>query len=239
MQHQSGRGALILIPVPIAPGNLPSLPAEVIAAIHRLRFFIVENARTARRLIKSTNPPYRINELTILELRYETSFDLEQLLRPALEGHDVGLMSEAGCPAIADPGAHVVRHAHEQGIEVKPLVGPSSIILALMASGMNGQRFCFLGYLTPKRDKLPGVLRRLESESRRTRTTQIFIEAPYRNQQIYTACLETLSPETLLCVARDLTDPDEYVVTATVAAWRKAGTPDLHKRPAIFLLYAG
>ncbi|MDX1408721.1 MAG: SAM-dependent methyltransferase [Saprospiraceae bacterium] len=211
----------------------------MVSTIHDLRHFVVENARTARRFIKSTDPPYGIDTLSIMELRREASFDLEQLLEPLFQGHSVGLMSEAGCPAVADPGAHVVRHAHERGVTVRPLVGPSSIVLALMASGMNGQQFCFHGYLTAKRDKLPGVLRRLESQSRRARTTQVFIEAPYRNRQVYAVCLEALSPDTRLCIATSLTGPDEEIITATIAEWQQRPVPALHKRPSIFLMYAG
>ena len=233
------RGDLFLIPTPITPDGLETLPGDVVKTIHQLRHFIVENARTARRFIKSTNPPYRIEELDIQELRREASFDLVKMMAPVISGHSIGLMSEAGCPSIADPGAHVVRYAHDQGILIKPLVGPSSITLALMASGMNGQQFCFHGYLTAKRDKLPGVLKRLESDSQRQRRTQIFIEAPYRNRQIYSACLETLSSSTHLCVATHLTAGDQFIRTARISEWSASEMPDFHKKPTIFLLYAG
>ena len=161
---------------------------------------------------------------------------MEAYLKVAEEGHDIGLVSEAGCPGVADPGSEIVRMAYAKGIEVVPMVGPSSILLALMASGMNGQQFCFQGYLSPKKPQLQSELKRLEQTAKRHQQTQIFIETPYRNQALVEMALKTLSPNTQFCIACDLTSEQEYVQTKRVAEWRKSTLPDLHKRPTIFLL---
>ena len=154
-----------------------------------------------------------------------------------MKGNDLGLLSEAGCPAVADPGALIVQLAHQKEIEVIPMVGPSSLLLALMASGMNGQQFCFNGYLSPKRPLLQKDLKRLEQQSARFDQTQLFIETPYRNQALIETALRTLSPETFFCIAANLTLPNQYVKTKRIKAWRKETIPDLHKQPAVFLIY--
>lgn len=230
-------GALYLIPAPLGESGLDSIPAAAIAVLHRLEYFIVERAKTARHYIKATHPPRALQELHIVELAQNPATeDWEALLAPLRAGHDVGLLSEAGCPGIADPGAEVVKRAHLHGIQVVPLAGPSSIVLALMASGMNGQSFCFHGYLSAKRPELERDLKRLEQSALRLHQTQLFIEAPYRNGQVIETALKTLSAGTLFGIACDLTLPEQYVRCLPVSEWRENPPPDLHKRPAVFLI---
>lgn len=234
------KGKLYLLPAPLGEEGLEAVPSTVVARIHQLRYFIAEKAKTARHYIKSTHPPYAISELTIFERNKYTSVqELPTFLKPLLEGHDMGLLSEAGCPAVADPGALIVELAHQQDIEVVPMVGPSSLLLALMASGMNGQQFCFNGYLSPKRAILQKELKKLEQNSARLHQTQLFIETPYRNQAVLETALEALSPDTLFCIAANLTLPDQYVKTCRIRDWKKQTIPDLNKQPAVFLVYAG
>lgn len=234
------KGKLFLIPSPLGEDGLKSIPESVIETLHRLKFLVVEKAKTARHFVKSTNPPQLISDYQISELNEHTpASELRNLLQPAFEGHDIGLLSEAGCPGVADPGAGLVSLAHQNQVEVLPLVGPSSILLALMASGMNGQQFCFHGYLSARTNELAKDLKRLEQLSGKGRQTQIFIETPYRNNNLVEQALKTLAADTLFCIACDLTLPSQYVRTQKVGAWRKSLPPDLHKRPAIFLIYAG
>ncbi len=231
-------GTLYLIPVPLYPGALQTLSSQVIQIIHATNYFIVEDARTARRFIKSTNPPSSIESLHIVELNKHAEDDPMILLSPLLEGNDVGLMSESGCPGIADPGSNLVLRAHERGIHVVPLTGPSSILLTLMASGMNGQHFQFHGYLSPKKDQIASDIRRLEEISRKYKATQIFIETPYRNQQVIETAIRTLAPATLFCVGVDLTSASEMVRTLPISKWKEVSLPELHKRPSVFCLEA-
>lgn len=236
----SRKGKLYLIPAPLGEHAEHTIPRYVIDILHGLDHFIVERARTARHFIKSTQPVKAFDGLTFFELNKHTDQSgVGRFLEPALAGHDIGLLSEAGCPGVADPGAQVVRLAHARGIEVVPLVGPSSILLALMASGMNGQSFAFHGYLSPRRAELARDLRRLEQLALRQRQTQIVIETPYRNMAFLETALETLSPQTLFGVAADLTLPTQYIRSQTVKEWSASPRPDLHKRPAIFLLGTG
>jgi 16S rRNA (cytidine1402-2'-O)-methyltransferase len=231
------KGKLYLIPTPLGEGVLDTIPPYVVDIIHALDTFIVERAKTARHFIKATNPPYPLSNLTVFEIdNASQSLDYQELILVFNNGKNVGLMSEAGCPGVADPGAKVVEWAYKQGIEVVPLVGPSSILLALMASGMNGQSFAFQGYLSPKRADLSKDLKRLEETVRRSRQTQIFIETPYRNKQIIEVALEALAPQTKFCIAADLTLPAQYIRTITIAEWRKTTLPELHKHTAIFLI---
>lgn len=230
----------MLIPTPLGEGGLDSIPEAVIAALHRLKFLVAERARTARHFIKSTNPPAPISDYQISELNEHTPLEeLERLLQPALDGHDLGLLSEAGCPGVADPGADLVNLAHRRGVEVWPFAGPSSILLALMGSGMNGQQFCFHGYLPAKTPELVKELKRLEQQSMRSRQTQIFIETPYRNKGLVEQALKNLSGDTLFCIACDLSLPTQYLRTQKISAWKKNPPPDLNKRPTIFLLAVG
>ncbi|MEL6925564.1 MAG: SAM-dependent methyltransferase [Bacteroidota bacterium] len=231
------KGKLYLIPTTLGEGALQTIPAYVIEQLHQLEIFIVEKGKTARHFIKATDHPTRLQEMTWHELNKHTPVEvLPSYLAKAREGKSIGLLSEAGCPGVADPGAAIVEIAHREGIEVVPLVGPSSLLLALMASGMNGQQFCFQGYLSVKTPELIKDLKRLEQLAQRHRQTQIFIETPYRNGRLVEQMLSSLSANTKLCIACDLTLPTQYVRTQTIKAWRKTKLPELHKRPTVFLI---
>ncbi|MCD8042288.1 MAG: SAM-dependent methyltransferase [Tannerellaceae bacterium] len=232
------QASLFLIPVPLGEtGHRQVLPDYNREVIIPLRHFIVENIRTARRFLKKTEPSICIEDLTFYELNKHTSAeDIAGFLIPLSQGTSMGLLSEAGCPAIADPGADIVAIAQRKGYRVVPLVGPSSILLSLMGSGFNGQSFAFHGYLpidTAERNK---TLKRLEDRIYKEHQTQLFIETPYRNNKLAEEILRTCRPETKLCIASNLTCADEYISTKTVSAW-KGKLPDLNKKPTIFLIY--
>lgn len=233
-------GTLWLLPV--ALGDTPwqgYAPAATREAACRLTRFIAENAKTARAELKRIGHPLPLRDLAIEQLPDSpTSADIERLLAPLREGHDMGLMSEAGCPAVADPGALLVRRAHELGFVVKPLVGPSSLLLALMASGLDGQRFAFHGYLPARDPERGNSIAELEKESARLKQTQIFIETPYRNHALFAALLLACRPKTRLCLATDLTLASEQIKTRRIADWKTALPPVLDKRPTVFLLLA-
>jgi 16S rRNA (cytidine1402-2'-O)-methyltransferase len=233
-------GTLYLIPAPLGEqGDISSvIPERVrrIAAV--LDTFVVEHPKTARQVLKRLGTQIPLQQIQLVVLDKDTPPEqLARLLQPLLAGKNVGLMSEAGCPAVADPGALLVRLAHDKGIPVAPLVGPSSILLALMASGLNGQRFAFHGYLPVDKTERRKKLAELEQESRTRDQTQIFIETPYRNRQLAEDILAACARNTSVCIAADLTQPGEFVKTRKVGEWGK-NLPDLNKRPAIFLLYA-
>ena len=231
------KGKLYLIPCPIEENAIHTIPDYVVKLIHGLDLFLVEKAKTARHFIKRTQPPHAINTLEILELnKHEETSETSDFIQLILGGRNGGLISEAGCPGVADPGAKAVLKAHESGIEVVPLIGPSSILLALMGSGMNGQQFTFHGYLSPKAPELSKDLKRLEIQSGKFNQTQIFIEAPYRNRNVVEQALKSLSNETLFCIAVDITAPTEFIQTKKIKDWKNTTIPDLHKRPALFLL---
>ena len=233
------KGKLYLLPTPLGLDAVHSLPKYMIDRLHQLNYFIAERAKTARQFIKDTRPTKAFRELHFSELNKRTiPEELKEMLNPALDGQDIGLLSEAGCPGVADPGAEIVSMAHQKGIQVIPMVGPSSILLALMASGMSGQQFCFNGYLPAKKPELSKRLKQLEQQSARFKQSQLFIETPYRNGALLEAAFKTLSLGTRLCIAADLTLPSEYILTQTIAVWRKTELPDLHKRPAIFIVEA-
>ncbi|MDR1350442.1 MAG: SAM-dependent methyltransferase [Zoogloeaceae bacterium] len=238
-------GALYLIPVPLclapdAPSLHAALPAPALAKMRELRHFVVEQAKSARAVLKCLHMPVPLQELLLAELNEHTPKSaLPGLLDPLLQGQDMGLMSEAGCPAVADPGAQLVALAQRRGIRVVPLIGPSSLLLALMASGLNGQRFAFHGYLPAKAEERGRTIRALEKESRLRQQTQIFIETPYRNLTLFTALLQHARSDTLLCLATDLTLPDESIRTHTIRDWRAQPLPDCDRRPAVFVLLAG
>jgi 16S rRNA (cytidine1402-2'-O)-methyltransferase len=238
MQITRPSGRLFLIPAPLGAGlqarsYLACLPPEVRA----LKHFVVENARSARRVLGQAGLVSALQSLQLRELNEHTPpDDIEALLAPLIEGNDIGLLSEAGCPAIADPGAVLIQRAHARGIRVVPLVGPSSILLALMASGLEGQRFAFCGYLPPRSPEREAAIRALEQRARAGRETQIFIETPYRNDRLLEALLATCSADTLLCIATDLTLATEQVTSLTVAQWRDREIPALDGRPTTFLL---
>ena len=231
-------GKLYLIPTPLGEGGNHVLPDYVIQTIHSLSIFIVEKAKTARRYIKTTGHPTPISELVFFELnkRIDPS-EWQGYLKAAAAGKNIGVLSEAGCPGVADPGAEMVKLAHQKGIEVVPLVGPSSILLAIMGSGMSGQSFVFHGYLSPKKELLPKALKQLEATAKRLKQTQLFIETPYRNKQVVEQAFKHLSAQTYFCIAMDLTLPSQYMVTKKIGEWKKASLPELHKRPAVFLMY--
>jgi 16S rRNA (cytidine1402-2'-O)-methyltransferase len=229
---------LYLIPTSLGDQNIESvLPRANSQIIKNLKYFIVENVRTARRFLKKSVPGINIDELNFSELNEHThKNELEDFLAPLFNGIDVGIMSEAGCPGIADPGADLVRMAHEKNIRVIPLVGPSSVLLSLMASGMNGQNFAFIGYLPVKQSERIKAIREIEKRSAVEKQTQIFIEAPYRNTQLLDDLINTLSAKTRLCIAVDVTLETELIQTKPIALWKK-GVPSINKRPAVFLIY--
>ena len=231
-------GTLYLIPTPLGEGPLELiLPAGVSQIASELDTFIVEHPKTARQFLKQvgTKMPLQSIEMKVLDEHTKTEH-IADLLKPLLDGKNVGLISEAGCPAVADPGSELVRQAHALKIPVVPLVGPSSIMLALMASGLNGQRFRFLGYLPTEKNARIDRIREIEKDSSRQDETEIFIETPYRNDVLMEDLLQTCSGDTLLSVAMDLTTPSQWVQTRTIEQWRKS-MPELGKRPAVFLLY--
>lgn len=233
-------GTLYLIPVPLGPSApADSLPANVLSTVRPLRHFVVEQAKSARAFLKAVGTDLPLQELQLEELNEHTrDATLEHLLTPLRTGHDIGLLSEAGCPAVADPGANLVALAQQENIRVVPLIGPSSLLLALMASGLNGQRFAFQGYLPAKEIERTKALRELESESRKRQQTQLFIETPYRNRTMFDAILQTCQASTRLTVATDLTLPGESVLTRTIQQWKKQTPPEIERRPTVFLLLA-
>ena len=232
-------GALYLVPTLIGPAPVEgSLPAAVMGTVRELEGFVAENAKSARQFLKAVGYPVPLAQVAITELSEHTpAAALPQLLAPLLAGKRLGLLSEAGCPGIADPGAQLVALAHQHGVRVVPLVGPSSLLLALMASGLNGQRFCFHGYLPVERSDCKQTVQALEAASAATETTQLFIEAPYRNSRLLDILLTHCRDDTRLCIASELTTEKELVCTRTVAQWR-VSTPDLQRRPTVFLLLA-
>lgn len=231
-------GTLYLIPTPLGDTPLDAaLPAAALRVTARLEHFVVENAKSARAFLKKVGTHTPLQQLSLAELNEHTPDSaLPDLLAPLLAGHDVGVLSEAGCPAIADPGAKLARLAHQQGVRVQPLVGPSAILLALMASGLVGQRFSFHGYLPAKPEERAKALRELENRAARDDAAQVFIETPYRNKAMLDSILATCRDDTLLTAACDLTLDTESIATRTLAAWR-AASPTLDKRPCVFVLY--
>lgn len=233
------KGKLILFPVPIGADDIAlSLPAANQELMASCRTFIVEELRTARRFLKKAGYPHPIDDTLFFELNEHTSpEDIGGYLDAINRGENIGLLSEAGLPCVADPGAMITRIAQRRDIEVVPLVGPSSLMLALMASGFNGQSFAFNGYLPVDKTKRATAIRRLEERLHREHQTQLFIEAPYRNNQLLEALANTLSPQTMICVACDLTLPTQQIRSLTAAAWRKEREHlNLHKRNTVFLI---
>ncbi|MGE5466838.1 MAG: SAM-dependent methyltransferase [Ignavibacteria bacterium] len=232
-------GAVLYL-LPAALGDIAwqaYLPEATRDTACRLTHFVAENAKTARAELKRIGHPVPLRDLAVEQLPDKPApADIERLLAPLRAGHDVGVLSEAGCPGVADPGALLVRRAHESGFGVKPLVGPSSLLLALMASGLDGQRFAFHGYLPQREPERSRRIAELERESARQNQTQLFIETPYRNGALFQALSEACRPSTLLCLATDLTLPSETVRTRRIADWRTAPPPTLEKRPTVFLL---
>lgn len=236
----NGCGRLLLLPTPLgesAPSSV--LPAEVLATARATRHFLAERAKSARAFLQTIDHPVPLRDLDIVEIGHRPDPSrIDQWLQPASRGHDVAIVAEAGCPAVADPGAVIVARAHELGIPVRPLVGPSAILLALMASGLNGQRFRFVGYLPQDGGDLAAAIVALERQSRGGET-QLVIETPYRNEKLLAALLQHCALDTRITVAVGLTTPDEAILTRRVSEWRALrDRPALAKRPAVFALLA-
>ena len=229
-----------MIPCPISEATpvWDVLPEANRAIIDSLDYFIVENTRSARRFLSKAGVKCKIEELEFVELNEHTSDarEVERMLKPVLEGRSAGVISEAGVPGVADPGAAIAALAHRNGVRVVPLVGPSSILMSVMASGLNGQSFAFVGYLPIKDPERQRRLKELERRVVEEQQSQLFIEAPYRNVKLFETLVKSLSPRLKLTVATDITAPDEYIRTMTIEAWRKAGVPPFEKRPTIFIL---
>ncbi len=234
------KGVLYMIPCPISDSTevydvVPQANARVIDS---LDYFIVENVRSARRFLSKAGINRRIDDLEFVELNEHTvaGTAVEAMVEPIVKGRSAGVISEAGVPGVADPGALVVEACHRRGIRVVPLVGPSSILLAMMASGLNGQSFAFNGYLPVKPPERAKALKNLERRAHQEHQSQIFIEAPYRNVKLAEQILAVCAAETKLTIACDITSADEIILTRTIAAWRKSGIPDIAKRPTIFII---
>lgn len=234
---KTGMAELYLVPNVLSEGNWQHvLPARVYDVITGTRCYIVENLRTARRFIRQVNRDIVIDDLVFFELNKHTEASaIPGFLEPLGRGENIAVISEAGCPGVADPGADVVAIAHQKGYKVVPLVGPSSILLALMASGLNGQNFAFNGYLPVNSHERMKTLAQLEKKAVAEKQTQIFIETPYRNNSLTNDILKSCSPSTLLCIAANITAENELIATKPVAQWKK-GIPDLHKQPVVFLI---
>ncbi|HJP64275.1 MAG TPA: SAM-dependent methyltransferase [Mucilaginibacter sp.] len=231
-------GTLYLVPVPLAENAAAkSFTPYLTDTINSIKEYIVENEKTARRFLREAGLKIPQSELIIHDYgKHSWDNDINSFFKGLTAGNNVGLMSEAGCPGVADPGSDIVAEAHKRGIKVVPLVGPSSILLAVMASGFNGQSFTFHGYLPIDKNERAKKIKELESMATRFNQTQLFIETPFRNNPMLEEILRSCSPNTRLCIACDLTAADEFVQTKTIAAWRQK-VPDLHKRPTIFLLF--
>jgi 16S rRNA (cytidine1402-2'-O)-methyltransferase len=234
----SEMGILFLIPSVIAENSIDAaIPSANIEILNSLDEFIVEEERTARRFLKSSGYSKSLDDIKLHKLNEHTdSMDIPSFLQPLMNGKNMGLISEAGCPCIADPGSEMVMLCHNYGITVKPLTGPSSILLALMASGMNGQNFAFSGYLPVEKNARIKKIKELEIKAGKEKQSQIFMEAPYRNQQLFADIIKSCSPSTLLCIASEIMSDREYIKTMPVKEW-KNNLPELHKKTVIFILY--
>ena len=234
------KGVLYMIPCPISDstGVYDVVPEANRRIMDALDYFIVENVRSARRFLSKARVSRRIEELEFVELNEHTvaGAAIQAMIKPIEEGRSAGVISEAGVPGVADPGALVVEACHRRGIRVVPLVGPSSILLAMMASGLNGQSFAFVGYLPVKPPERAKAIRSLERRAHTEQQSQIFIEAPYRNVKLAEQILEVCAPESRLTIACDITSPDEIILTKTIVEWRKRGLPEIAKRPTIFII---
>ena len=229
-----------MIPCPIADHESvwEVLPSSNLKVMNSLDYFIVENTRSARRFLSKAGIERKIDELEFVELNEHTTSqqDIERMLRPVLAGRSAGVISEAGVPGVADPGADIVALAHRHGVRVVPLVGPSSILMVMMASGQNGQSFAFNGYIPVKEPERGKAIKALERRAQQERQAQIFIEAPYRNIKLFDTLCKTLSPKMRLTVAADITAKDELIVTRTIEEWQRSAMPNIEKRPTIFVL---
>lgn len=230
-------GKIYLIPTTLGTENpYQVLPSNIKPLVQTIKFYFVENSRSARRFLKKIDQDIVIDDLTFLEINKRTRHDdMVEFIEDVAGTNDIGVLSEAGCPGVADPGAEVVKTAHKKGLQVVPLVGPSSILLSLMASGMNGQSFSFDGYIPIKHPGRGKTLKYMEQSAMKHDQTHIFIETPYRNNALMSDMVKTLDSRTRLCVACDLTLDTEFIKTQTIGEWKK-DLPELHKRPAIFLI---
>lgn len=230
-------GKLYLIPVPLAPDSIKYLPEIVLKKAPEIKFYFVEKLKTARRFLKAMNRETDIDAISFSEIGRHDTIDIPLLEKWLYEGHEIGIMSEAGCPGVADPGSLLVQHAHKIGAKVIPLPGPNSMLLALMSSGFNGQAYRFSGYLPVKEPERTRTIKGLEQRSAKFQETQIFMETPYRNNQLLRDLLATCLPSTKIGIACDLNMPTEFIRTLPVKDWH-AHLPDLHKRPTVFTLFA-
>lgn len=229
-------GALFLIPTPLVPDSVLGISAELINQIGTLDLFFVEKAKTARHFLKKVHPK-AIQNLQVIELdKRDPESGVDAMINMILSGKNAGLMSEAGSPAVADPGNILVRKAHDADIHVKPLVGPNSLLLALMASGLNGQHFEFIGYLPRKAPKLQKAIQAIEKKVLHQGSCVLFIETPYRNESLISALFQYLKDSTRLCIAANITAPDEWIKTKRIGDWKKVNRPDLNKIPSIFII---
>ena len=229
---------IYLIPTTLGDSPVENvIPQYIVDIINQTNYYIVENVKTARRYLIKAGIQTKIDDLTFYELNKHTSpKNYESYLNPIKENHNIGIISEAGTPGVADPGADIVSIAHRENIPVVPLVGPSSILLSVMASGLNGQNFAFVGYIPVKKHERTKKIKMLEKRSKLENQTQLFIETPYRNQQLLNDIISCCNPETMLCIAADITLNSEFIKTKKIRDWRKE-LPDLKKRPSIFLIH--
>lgn len=229
------KGSIILFPCPIVDGKIESLSAETLSWLHQTDHFIVERAKTARHFLKAAGHPLPMQQIVIHEITIDIS-ENEDFLKSNIFGRNIGVISEAGCPGVADPGAEVVDWAHRNDVRVTPLIGPSSILLAVMASGLGGQNFAFNGYLSNKKPELITQLKALESKVQKTGQIQIFMETPYRNGFVVETCLATLNDQTKFCIACDINAPSEDIKQMKIKDWKKQKTDIYHKRPCIYVI---
>ena len=229
---------LVILPAPLGEtAPLEVLPLSIRHWIEKIDYYIVENEKVARRTIKKIAPKKKQEELQFYILdKYSQEIEIQPYLEPCLSGIPMGVLSDAGCPGIADPGALIVARAHRLNIPVKPLVGPSSILLGLMASGLNGQQFTFNGYLPIDASQKKKRLQQLEQRAKQFNEAQLFIETPYRNQKLFTFLCKVLSPHTQVTIACHITTPEEWIKTKTIKEWKSTAAPNLHKRPTLFIL---
>lgn len=229
---------LYIIPSALSVENIRCIPMETVDIIKTLDIFYIEDLRTARRFLRKVDRTFDIDGTTFLMINEHTNKDLAEAESLFKKGKRIGLLSDCGCPAVADPGKDLIEIAHRNNIDVKPLVGPNSILMALMASGFNGQSFSFEGYLPNKQPALDKRINEVENKSRNEKKTYLFIETPYRNNQLKEKLIAKLHPNTRLCIAANLTAPDELIVSKSIKEWKNTQA-DFHKKPAVFAIFAG
>ncbi len=232
-------GKLYLIPSPLSENSEYNvLPRHIFDIVTSIRYYVTENIRTTRRYLKKISPGINIDDITFFVFNKHTNkTGIDTFIKPVIEGNDAGLISEAGMPAVADPGEEIIALAHHFNIQVIPLVGPSSIMLALMASGLNGQTFAFNSYLPIEKKQRKNRIKELEKRSVKNDQSQIFMETPYRNHQLLQDILATCTPETRLCLASNITEKNEFIKTKTIKEWKREPAPDIQKKPTIFIIY--